>query len=175
MRGVVSLAASLALPRAFEDGTPLPERDLILFLTFCVVLSTLVLQGLSLPFIARKLRVKQRPDEKHERDTRLKLAHAAVAHLNKLGEQKTAHEQALQRVTAIYQERIRHLTDSIAEVLGWSTEREQLIATRRMLLDALAAERRELIKLRRDYQVDEELMRRIQYEMDLEELRLQSQ
>jgi NhaP-type Na+/H+ or K+/H+ antiporter len=49
MRGVISLAAALALPLTTEAGTPFPGRDLIILLTFCVILATLVVQGLSLP------------------------------------------------------------------------------------------------------------------------------
>src|SRR5882724_6777181 len=58
MRGVVSLAAALALPLTVEGGAPFPGRDLILFLTFCVIFATLVLQGLSLPFLIRWLGIK---------------------------------------------------------------------------------------------------------------------
>src|SRR5260370_5558133 len=169
MRGVVSLAAVLALPLTLNNGQPFPHRDLLIFLTFCVIFSTLVLQGLTLPYIVRRLGVKERPNDKHERDARLKVAHAALEHLNKLGQEKHAHEAALQRVTAIYQERIHHLNDALAEVLGWSNDREQLIATRRMLLEGLGAERRELIKLRRERQIDEELMHKIEHEMRSEE------
>jgi monovalent cation/hydrogen antiporter len=58
MRGVISLAAALALPLSTESGAPFPERDLILFLTFCVILATLVVQGLSLPVLIRALRLE---------------------------------------------------------------------------------------------------------------------
>jgi CPA1 family monovalent cation:H+ antiporter len=172
MRGVVSLAAALALPMSLRDGQPLPQRSLLIFLTFCVILSTLVLQGLSLPYIIRWLGVKEGHNAKHERDARLKLAHAALAHLNKLAEEKGRNESSLQQVTAIYQERIRHLNDDLAEVLGWSDHLEYLITTRRLRLDGLEAERRELIKLRREHHLDEELMHQIERELDLEETRL---
>jgi CPA1 family monovalent cation:H+ antiporter len=174
MRGVVSLAAALALPTDLGDGQPLPARNLIIFLAFCVILSTLVLQGLSLPFLIRRLGVTVRPDDSQEREARLKIAHAALAHLNTLAEQKNVNEEALQRVIGIYEERLRHLNDQLAEVLGWSTERERMVATRRLLLQAVEAGRRELIKLRREHRLDDELMRRIEHEMDLEEVRLRS-
>src|SRR5262249_18934825 len=137
MRGVVSLAAALALPIALDNGKPFHERDLVIFLTFCVILSTLVFQGLTLPLLVRWLGVKERHTDQHERDARLKIAHAALAHLNKLAEQKISHEAAIEKVTALYQERISHLNDSLAEVLGWSHQREKLVATRRLRLEAL--------------------------------------
>jgi Na+/H+ antiporter len=172
MRGVVSLAAALALPMTFADGRPLPQRSLVIFLTFCVILSTLVFQGLSLPLLVRWLGVKERREDKQERDARLRLAHAALVHLNKLAEQSPRHEKALQQVTSYYQERIEDLNDELAETLGWSEHREYWIATRRLRLDSLEAERRELLKLRRERQVNEELMHQIERELDLEEARL---
>jgi CPA1 family monovalent cation:H+ antiporter len=174
MRGVVSLAAALALPMTFPDGRPFPERDLVLFLTFCVILATLVVQGLSLPFIVRWLGVKEEHDGQHERQTRLKLAHAALAHLNHLAEQDGRHEAAVQRVTEMYEDRVRHLTDDTAETLGWSEDRHRLVETRRLWREAIAAERRELIQLRRQARVEEELVHRIEREMDLEETRLKT-
>jgi CPA1 family monovalent cation:H+ antiporter len=174
MRGVVSLAAALALPITFSNGRPLPQRSLVIFLTFCVILSTLVFQGLSLPLLVRWLGVSEPYEDKHERNARLKLAHAALAHLNKVAEQNSRHEKVLQQVTAYYQERIDDLNDDLAEVLGWSDHRENWVAARRLRLESLEAERRELIKLRREHQVNEELMHQIERELDLEETRLRA-
>ena len=174
MRGVVSLAAALALPTTFSDGRPLPQRNLVIFLTFCVILSTLVFQGISLPFLVRWLGVKERREDKAERNARLKLAHAALAHLSKMAEQDPRSANALRQVTAHYQERIEDLNDELAAVLGWSDHREHWIATRRLRLKSLEAERRELIRLRRDHQVSEELMHQIERELDLEEARLRA-
>src|SRR5204863_9925706 len=80
MRGVVSLAAALALPLTTKDGSAFPGRDLILFLTFAVILTTLVVQGLSLPRLIRWLGVEDdRAAEKEEREARLKANEAALA------------------------------------------------------------------------------------------------
>ena len=174
MRGVVSLAAALALPMTLADGMPFPERDLVVFLTFSVILATLVLQGLSLPFVIRGLGVRERRNEEHQRDVRLKIAHAALARLENLAEKEPVNESALQFVKSLYEERVRHLSDQLAETLGWSSDRERLVATRRLRREALEAERHELLQLRRAHQVDEELMRRIEHEIDLEEARLKS-
>lgn len=174
MRGVVSLAAALALPMTFDNGRLLPQRSLLIFLTFCVILATLVVQGLSLPLLVRWLGIKERRDEKHERNARLKLAHAALAHLKDISEHHPRQEKALQQVTALYQERIEDLNDELAAVLGWSDHREHWVATRRLMLDGLQAQRRELLKLRREHQVNEELMHQIEHELDLEETRLRA-
>jgi Na+/H+ antiporter len=172
MRGVVSLAAALALPISLGNGRALPGRELLIFLTFCVILSTLVFQGISLPFLIRWLGVKERKSDHHGRDARLKIAHAALARLNQLAEQSPVNEAALQRLTTIYQERISHFNDPLATTLGWSPDHERLLAMRHLWLQALAAERSELVKLRRGHQIDEELMHQIEHEIDLEETRL---
>jgi CPA1 family monovalent cation:H+ antiporter len=170
MRGVVSLAAALALPMTL-GGRPFPARGLVIFLTFCVILSTLVFQGLSLPWIIRWLGVKAVRSEKEERDARLKIAHAALARLNRLAEQPGISEAAVQRLTSIYQERVNHLNDDVAATLGWSPDHARLIAMRRLWLEALEGERSELVRLRREHQIDEELMHRIEHEIDLDETR----
>jgi CPA1 family monovalent cation:H+ antiporter len=172
MRGVVSLAAALALPVTFSDGRPFVHRDIVIYLTFCVILSTLVVQGLSLPWLIRGLGVHEHRPEEHEREARRRIAHAALARLEKAAEEKHLNEAALQRVKGIYQDRLSHLNDELAETLGWSSDRERLVTVRRLWLAALEAERSELLKLRREHRVDEELMHRIEHEMDLEETRL---
>lgn len=174
MRGVVSLAAALALPKFLAPERPLPGRELVVFLSFCVILSTLVFQGLSLPFLIRRLGVKEKKNEERGRDAKLKIAHAALARLNKLAEESNNNEPALERVIGIYRERINHLNDSLAATLGWSPEHEKLVATRRLWLQALRGERDELVKLRRSHEIDEELMHEIEHELDLEETRLRS-
>ena len=171
MRGVVSLAAALALPTTL-DGQPFPGRGLVIFLTFCVILSTLVFQGLTLPWLIRRLGIKASRDSENEHDARLKITEAALSRLNRLAEQPSINEAAIQRLTTIYQERANHLNDQIAAVLGWSPDHERLIATRRLWLAALEAEREELIKLRRRHEIDEELMHQIEHEIDLDETRL---
>src|SRR5262249_45411482 len=79
MRGVVSLAAALAVPLTIQDQTPFPDRDLILFLTFMVILATLVVQGLSLPMLIRWLGIEDdRSADKEEWGARLKANQAAL-------------------------------------------------------------------------------------------------
>jgi monovalent cation/hydrogen antiporter len=174
MRGVVSLAAALALPVAFPDGREFPERHLVLFLAFCVILATLVVQGLTLPMVVRWLGVHEPPDNRHEREVRLKLAHAALAHLNQLAEEQTLNEEALKRISALYEDRVRHLTDDTAEVLGWSEDRYRVVETRRLWREAVGAERRELIHLRRQARIEEDIVHQLEREIDLEETRLKS-
>src|SRR5882672_8564216 len=99
MRGVVSLAAALALPDKIQDNSPFPGRDLILFLTFVVILVTLVVQGLSLPPLIRWLGVKDDGSaEKEELEARLKANQAALVRLNEIAERDPAKIDALKRL-----------------------------------------------------------------------------
>jgi CPA1 family monovalent cation:H+ antiporter len=112
MRGVVSLAAALAVPLVTKDGSPFPGRELILFLTFVVIVATLVVQGLTLPLLIRGLGVQDDLSmEKEERDARLKANQAALERLKQLAEHDPAKVDALQRLRVEYEDHIRQLKD----------------------------------------------------------------
>ncbi len=172
MRGVVSLAAALALPLTLQNGTPFPDRDLILFLTFIVIVATLVLQGLSLPLLIRWLGVRDdRSMEKEERDARLQANQAALARLKDLAESDPAKADALQRLRVEYEDHIRQLESAEPQSAGtplrlFSAEFERLSR------DALQVERVTLLKLRDQDVINDEVLRRVQRDIDLAEARL---
>jgi Na+/H+ antiporter len=176
MRGVVSLAAALAIPLTMNrtpNGPPFPERDLILFLTFIVILATLVVQGLSLPLLIRWLGVKDDGSmEKEEREARLKANQAALARLNKIGEREPTKADALQRLRVEYEDHIRQVEGAEPESVGtplrlFSSEYERLSH------EALQVERRTILQLRNQDAIADEVLRRIQQDIDLAEARLQ--
>jgi CPA1 family monovalent cation:H+ antiporter len=175
MRGVVSLAAALAIPLTLDEtpgGTPFPGRDLILFLTFVVILATLVVQGLSLPLLIRWLGIKDDGSmEIEEREARLKANQAALARLNEIGENEPAKADALQRLRVEYEDHIRQVEGAEAENAGtplrlFSSEFE------RLSYEALQVERRTILKLRNEDAIADEVLRRIQRDIDLAEARL---
>jgi CPA1 family monovalent cation:H+ antiporter len=174
MRGVVSLAAAMALPLATQDGKPFPGRDLILFLTFIVILVTLVVQGLSLPLLIRWLGVKDDGlMEKEEREARLKANQAALARLNDLEQNDSAKDDALQRLRIEYEDHIRQVEGADPVSAGtplrrFSSEYERLSHL------ALDQERRTIIQLRNQDVINDEVLRRIQRDIDLAEARLLS-
>ena len=173
MRGVVSLAAALAVPFALQDGSPFPARELILFLTFVVIVATLVVQGLSLPLLIRWLGIQDdRSMEKEERDARLKANQAALAKLNEVAEGDPAKADALQRLRVEYEDHIRQLEGAEPQSAGtplrlFSSEYERLSQ------EALRVERISIIKLRDADVISDEVLRRIQRDIDLAEARLQ--
>ena len=172
MRGVVSLAAAMALPLMAGNGEPFPGRDLILFLTFIVILATLVVQGLSLPPLIRWLGVKDDGSmEKEEREARLKANQAALARLNEIAERDPTKVDALQRLRVEYEDHIRQVEGAEPESAGtplrlFSSEFERLSQ------EALQVERRTIIKLRNEDVISDEVLRRIQRDVDLAEARL---
>jgi CPA1 family monovalent cation:H+ antiporter len=173
MRGVVSLAAALALPDKMQDGKPFPGRDLILFLTFIVILATLVVQGLSLPPLIRWLGVKDDGTmENEERQARLRANQAALARLNEITEPEPAKADALHRVRIEYEDHIRQVEGVEPQSAGtplrlFSSEYERLSHT------ALQVERHTILQLRNSEVFNDEVLRRIQHDIDLAEARLQ--
>jgi Na+/H+ antiporter len=178
MRGVVSLAAALALPGLIPmeaDGGP-PGRDLIIdltiFFTFVVILVTLVLQGLSLPWLIRKLNVVDNGEtEEEEREARLKANLAAMARLAELEANGKFPMDLLQRVRAEYEDRIRQLEACEPADEG---RKHRLISSdyQRLLEQSLQVERKVILKLRNERAINDLVLRRIQRDLDLAEARL---
>ena len=172
MRGVVSLAAALALPIHTTDGAPFPGRDLILFLTFVIIFATLVLQGLSLPFLIRLLGVKDDGSiEKEEREARLKANQVALDHLNQLTGADFLRQEALDRLRTEYEDHILQLKSDDPQKASeplrlFSSEYERLSQ------EALRLERGTIIKLRNTDVINDEVLRRVQRDIDLAEARL---
>jgi CPA1 family monovalent cation:H+ antiporter len=174
LRGIVSLAAALALPFTLADRkTPFPDRDLIIFVTFAVILVTLVVQGLSLPLIIRALKLGDDGiAHREEIRARFEAVHAAISRLDALVQLDEATPQAVQRVRAELQHRARwlsrQLTGNVEDGVETICATEE--AARR---EALVAQSRMMVKLRDDGVIGDEVMRHLQSELDLEEARLQ--
>jgi len=182
MRGIVSLAAALALPLTLADGvTPFPRRDLIIFITFGVILVTLVLQGLTLPAVIRWLRFEQVPDDADDEEVTARYlgALAAVERLDNLTALGTSASERLGRVRATYDERVayysRRLTpDGNGDGAGESDPVSLACQTGEQIeREALAAERQMIVRLRDQGVIGDEVLRRIQEELDHEESRLE--
>lgn len=173
MRGVVSLAAALAVPLVIQNGSPFPARELILFLTFVVIVATLVVQGLSLPLLIRGLGIHDdRSMEREEREARLRANRAALEKLNEIAEKDPAKADALQRLRVEYDDHIRQLEGSEPQSAG-TTLRLFSSEYERLSYEALRVERISIIKLRNADVISDEVLRRIQRDIDLAEARLQ--
>jgi CPA1 family monovalent cation:H+ antiporter len=166
IRGAVSLAAALALP------SNLPDRDLIVFLTFAVILVTLVGQGLTLPYLLRLLRP---PDdgsaEREDAKARIKAAEAALARLEELESEDWVREDTAERVRGQYRFRSNRFRARYAGVDEEGVE-ERSAQYQRLRRELLGAERDAVIALRNDGVITEDVMRRVQRDIDLEDSRL---
>jgi monovalent cation/hydrogen antiporter len=172
MRGVLALAAALSLPETLADGTVFPQRNLIIFLTFCVILVTLVLQGLTLPPLIRALGLVGAAGHKEEEEkARRAMIEAALAHLEK-AQVKDGKEFA-----AIYneiEERYKHrLTNLIGQdEQGVAADRHAYTRYLELLRSLLDTERRTALELRGAGRINDEVLRKVEHELDLTETRL---
>ena len=164
MRGAVSLAAALALPR------DVPERELLIFLTFCVIFATLVGQGLSLPWLIRRLGVVRGAGTETEESTaRLAAADAAMTRLSGLADEFPGHLELVEQLRAQYTHAVGHVPSTIE---GPRDESElELLEHLEIRNAVLAAERDAIIRLRDSGVIGDEVLRRIERDLDLEALR----
>ena len=173
MRGGVSLAAALAVPLVVSGGEPFPGRDLILFLTFCVILTTLVLQGLTLPPLIKSLRLvgDEEAGKLMELEARLQAARAALKKLDDPDSQQVS-EYSRRQMRESYEQRIQRYAAGIEA--GGATEeyRGDSSAWRSWRRGLLAAERETILGLRNSGDISPEVMRRIERDLDLEESRI---
>ena len=173
MRGVVSLAAALALPLTISSGEAFPHRHIILFLTFCVIFVTLVLQGLTLPWVARKLKVEETDwDFQSENKARITLLEELIAEIDGLKQRETSPEyrESLERLGVNFRERLRTLKERLA--LPTEMNRYAASKDRDLLPKLMNHARSRLAKMRRKGEISEEVRRRIEQDFDMEEQRI---
>jgi monovalent cation/hydrogen antiporter len=172
MRGVISLAAALALPLQTAAGVAFPARDLIIFLTFCVILATLVVQGLSLPVLIRALGLEDdHIGDKEETHGRIQVADAALQRLDELVDEDWVREDTTERVRGLYTYRRNRFASRFDGDPDGVEERS--VAYQRLMVELLAAQRLRLVGLRDEGSIGDEVMHRIERDLDLEESRLE--
>jgi len=176
MRGAVSLAAALALPFTLDSGAANASRDLIIYLTVAVIFVTLVGQGLSLPFVVRKLGLGEHeawsPDEAV---ARLSAAQAALDRLEELEAMEPGiPENVIDRLREIYQARFARCVAALSGGDGGIPIEDPLKGYRRLREELIESERVALLELRNDGRLKQDMFRRIQADLDLDEARLRT-
>jgi Na+/H+ antiporter len=171
MRGVVSLAAAFAL------GADFPARDLILFLTFVVVLGTLVVQGFTLPWVIRRLGVgggEDFADHLAEASAQHRAAAAAMDRLDQLVEEAdpAPPPEVVDRLRSMTEHRRNGAWERLGGTSGADAGETPSAAFRRLRQQMLAAERAAFLDLRDEGHLDDEVLRQVMYELDLEEAML---
>ena len=175
MRGAVSLAAALALPLHTHAGAPLPGRDLIQFITFALILVTVVGQGLTLPWLIRRLHViDDGTEEEHEEiRARLVIARAALERLEELENEDWTRDGTVERARRLYEFRQRRFKIRAGKIEDEDGLEEGSLAYQRMMHEIYGAQRQALVRLRNEREISSEVMRRVEHELDLEESRLE--
>ncbi|MGB4973047.1 MAG: Na+/H+ antiporter [Cyclobacteriaceae bacterium] len=169
MRGVVSLAAALALPLTIGNGVPFPNRDLIIFLTFSVIFATLVLQGLTLPVLIKCFKVKG--DDSHvkeDKEARLNIAFSVIEHIE-MNYALNLSGEVLNQIKSKYEMRIHRIQK---DAKNKKLSDEEVLEFMRIQKELINKERNQIKKLREEKKISEEVLRKIEYELDLEESRL---
>lgn len=175
MRGVVSLASALAIPLTLNNGDPFPHRNLILFITFVVILITLVFQGLTLPILIKIIKMDEidleEPLENQIDEIRVQLAKDSIAYLDS---NYSKEMQEYETIARIREQLIRSIT--VSENAKQEDRRAQLTAVRslynKIMLEIVAIRRNGLYKLRQEKHYDSSIIKDLEYTLDLEESRL---
>lgn len=174
MRGIVSLAAALALPFTTASGAPLAGRAEVLFITFCVIFTTLVVQGLTLGPIVKWLDIAESGTRAHqETEIRIAALEAGIARMHAL---ESTFKSPLEweiagRILSEYGQRIDHLRGHLSKLDGGDFPEEASI-DHRLQREALNAERRKIVELRTGGKIPDEIYRSIEYDLDLADVRL---
>ncbi len=171
MRGVVALAAAISLPKLLADGSPFPARNIIIFLTFCVIFVTLVGQGLTLPFFIRKLGLAASTAENpEEQRARYAMIDAALAYL------EASRDADPRQFAPVYDELIRIQKHHVNLLpgprhadTGYTAQEYELYLELTRSIRAL--QRAALLNLRNQNKINDEVLRRLEQELDLFELR----
>ncbi|MBD2757288.1 Na+/H+ antiporter [Spirosoma validum] len=166
MRGVVSLAAALAIPITLDNGIAFPQRNLILFITFVVILLTLLVQGLTLPYLVTRSGLFDGIiEEESEEVTRQKMKQGLKQHVYQFLKAKYESEPAgyagMEKFLKQWEERAKAADDS------WMNEK-----TKAIFVELLEIQRQYLTELNKDPKIDEDIIRQQLYQIDLEEERL---
>ncbi|MEV4297943.1 Na+/H+ antiporter [Microbispora rosea] len=173
MRGVVSLAAAFALPVHF------PQRNLLLFLTFAVVVGTLIVHGLSFPWLIRRMGVstarERYGDDLAEAGAQQAAAAAALARLEELTSEGVldVHQEVVDQLRTRSERRAMHAWERLGGGTGPEGEETPAALYRRLRREMLAAEREVFVRLRDERRIDDEVLHRVMQELDFEEATLE--
>jgi CPA1 family monovalent cation:H+ antiporter len=174
MRGAVSLAAALSLPLETNAGAPLPERDLVIFLAYCVVLFTMVVQGLTLPALIHRLGVVDdgAEEQAEEHAARIAASKAALTALDDVAEEEWTRDDSVARLRRLYEFRRRRFATLRGDLDDEQGIVDQSLAYQRLLRHVIEAQRAAIVQLRNEGSISADVMRRVERDLDLEESRL---
>ena len=176
MRGVASVALALAVPFELDNGDPFPGRDAILFVAFAVVLATLVLQGLTLPWLVRRLDVRRDTDAEREQEHRLahRATQAAKDRLREIGEQEELPEELSEQLLRRADEMGVRIAPDLVDDRRQEAHERRIRSARKMHRiqgEMLSAARHEMVGARSEPGADPEIVDRVIRRLDVRSLR----
>jgi len=170
MRGAVALAAALAIPEATDAGAPFPYRELVIFLTYAVILATLVIQGLTLGPLIEMLRLRSDGlDEQEETLARIRITEAGIARIDALTEEGAVTPETAERTRALRDFRRRRFE---ARMDGDASIDERSARYQSFMREVIGAERDALVTMRNAGDITDDVRRTVERDLDLEEARL---
>jgi len=174
MRGVVSMAAALALPLTLNN-TPFPHRNLIVYLTFCVILSTLVLLGFTLPWVIKRLKIPQYSIAAEEYEVRTNVVAETISHIEE--NLSLLPDELLNNIKSKYEVKYNRLqkTDLPSNYFGNGKSIVGNIFNEftKIQIELIGVERQTVQRLHLQGKTSDEILRKLEKELDLEETRLQ--
>ena len=174
LRGAVSMAAALALPLETDGGAALPDRDLVQFITFTLILVTVVGQGLTLPALIRRLGLREdgSEEEREEIHARVTAARAALERLDELAVEEWVRDDTVERARGLHNFRIRRFKARAGYIEDGDGIEDRSQAYQRLMRELYTVQRAALVGLRNGGEISNDVMHRIERELDLEESRL---
>ena len=176
MRGVVSLATALSIPFALDNGSPFPHRNLILLITFVVIFITLVIQGLTLPFLVKKLKIPALdyvlPQEQQEAQIKIRLNRLAINHIN------TNYYEMIERSNLLknYYSQILTETENTENQLDIfecnTCTNQEMKRFESILKEIYEKQRLAIFQMRREKYYDDEEIRKAELQLDLNDLKI---
>jgi CPA1 family monovalent cation:H+ antiporter len=164
MRGVLSLAAAFSVPYSLANGASFPQRSMIVYLTFCLILTSLVIQGLTMPWLIRLMAIDStNEEEREERYARRTLLEDALRYLNRRRLQLRYEPVVVREMLSIFERRLRDLPLEEHQVSEAGSRRQRDA----LLLEVLQVERESLIRLRNEASISDDVARSIERDLDL--------
>ncbi|MEG0698080.1 MAG: cation:proton antiporter, partial [Algoriella sp.] len=179
MRGVVSLATALSIPMMMTDNTTaFPQRNLIIFITFVVIFITLVVQGLSLPYLLKIIKIKEVdhiiPSDRQQLDIQLRLDNLALSIINDKYENKINENHLVKLFKANIENTVENSVEGLNSLKAKEAKHNNVLEFHQILLDIYGLQRKELFKFRKENSFSDEEIRKSELQLDLNELKITS-
>jgi Na+/H+ antiporter len=176
MRGVVSLATALSIPMLMDDGTVFPQRNLIIFITFVVIFVTLVFQGLTLPFVIKKIKLKEvdhiLPEEEQQARIQLRLNQLAIKLLKEKYPSIAEKNNLLNFFKTKLENESKNAEKRLHSMEQLENNENEIEQYHQIVLEIYALQRKELFKIRKEKKYSDEEIRKIELQLDLNELKI---